>query len=199
MGIKINFATGFEIPPYFLRNTEIVKKLEENSVFASYEYISAGILDDNLKEELLGVPHFDELMMRHGDEGEWWKLPLDPVISVTGKNTIVRRSVLKTNEHTVRRGTVKEIWSQDDYEVNIAGVFIGESNKLPQNELFRLRKYCETRKIIQIRSRLLRIFGITRLAIEDFSLPFTKGMENQMYTIKAYSDDLFELLVEDSL
>jgi hypothetical protein len=35
------------------------------------------------------------------------------------------------------------------------------------------------------------------MAIEDYALPFTKGVENQMYTIKAYSDDMFDLLVKD--
>jgi hypothetical protein len=42
------------------------------------------------------------------------------------------------------------------------------------------------------------IFNIERLVIEDFSLPFTKGVENQMYTIKAYSDDLFDLLISSA-
>jgi len=196
MGIKINFAAGFELPPFFLQNAEVIKKLDENSVFASAEYISGGITDDNLKQDLLNVPHFDKLFMKHEDEKDWWTFPLDPVISVSGKNIIIRRNVLKLNEDVVQRGSVKEIWSQDDYEVSIAGVFIG-NNGLPQDDLFQLRKYCETRKIVQVRSRLLRIFGIHYLAIEDYSLPFTKGMENQMFTIKAYSDNKFDLLVEN--
>ena len=132
------------------------------------------------------------------DDSKWWTLPLDPVISVSGKNTIIRRHVLKVDntDDGTRRGTVKELWSQDDYEVNIAGVLIGAGD-LPEDELRKLRGYMEARKVLNIQSRLLGLFGITRLAIEDYSLPFTKGMENQMYTIKGYSDDMEKLLIED--
>ena len=198
MGIKINFATGFEMPPFFLQNTEVVKRLDENTVFASYEYIAKGIVDENMKQELMDVPHFDKLMLKHENESDWWTLPFDPVISISGKNIISRRNVLKMNDSIIQRGSVKELWSQDDYEVNIAGVLIGTAGEMPKNDLMKLRGYCEARKIVQVRSKLLRIFGIYRLAIEDYALPFTKGMENQMFTIKAYSDNDFDLLIEET-
>ena len=198
MGIKVNFATGFEIPPFFLQNKEIVKKLDENKGLPSLQGVFRGMSDDNMKEALLGVPHFDELMLKHDDEREWWTLPFDPVISVSGKNIIVRRNVLKMDDSVIQRGSVKELWSQDDYEVNIAGVFIGNAGEIPENDLMKLRKYCEERKIVRVYSQLLDIFGIRRLAIEDYALPFTKGMENQMFTIKAYSDTDFDLLIEET-
>ncbi|MDR3287080.1 MAG: DUF6046 domain-containing protein [Prevotellaceae bacterium] len=201
MGLNINFATGFELPPFWLQNKEVVRKLDENSVFASHEYISRGIKDDNLKQELMGVRHFDKIEMKFENEPNldenWYTLPLDPVISVTGKNIIARRNVAKINEDTIRRGSVKEIWSQGDYEVNIAGVLIGSKNELPENDLRTLKNICEARQAISIKSRLLEVFGIFRITIEDFSFPFTKGLENQMYTIKAYSDDKFDLLIKD--
>jgi hypothetical protein len=96
-----------------------------------------------------------------------------------------------------RRGTIKEAWSQDDYEVNIAGVFIGENGEMPENDLRKFRRYCEERKLIDVESDLFCLFNINHLAVESFELPFTKGVENQMYTIKAYSDDTFDLLVKE--
>ena len=198
MAIYFNHALGFELPPYWLQNQEVVRRVKENEIRRLNDIVS-GTENNVQPETLLGVLHFDEVKIKLSDEDDskWWSLPLDPVISVSGKNTIIRRHVLKV-DNTVdnRRGTVKELWSQDDYEVNIAGVLIGAGD-LPEEELRRLRSYMEARKLLNIQSRLLGLFGITRLAIEDYSLPFTKGMENQMYTIKGYSDDLFELLIED--
>jgi hypothetical protein len=116
-------------------------------------------------------------------------------MSVTGRNIIVRRNVLKADNN--RRGSVKETWSQDDYEINIAGVFIGENGKRPESDLRKLRTYFEQRKPVLVSSDLFSIFNIEKLAIEDYALPFTKGVENQMFTIKGYSDDMFDLLIKD--
>jgi hypothetical protein len=161
-----------------------------------------GVIDDDeLHQHVLGKFHFDEVKIKFETEPDldeyWYPLPLDPVISVTCKNLIVKRNIAKTNEDTIRRGSVKELWSQDDYEINIAGVVIGNSNRLPENNLRTIKNLCEARQALNIRSRLLALFGIFRITIEDFSFPFTKGLENQMYTIKAYSDDKFDLLVKD--
>jgi hypothetical protein len=197
MAIYINNALGFDLPPYFLQNKEVVQRVKENEIRRLNDIVP-GVENNVRPEELLGTLHFDEVRIRRDEEGEdWWTLPLDPVVSVTGKNNLVRRQVLKTDStDNSRRGTVKELWSRDDYEVNIAGVLIGAGD-LPEDGLRRLRGYLEARKILHIQSRLLGLFGIDRLAVEDWSLPFTKGMENQMYTIKGYSDDLFDLLIKD--
>ena len=42
---------------------------------------------------------------------------------------------------------------------------------------------------------LLEIFGISQLAIESWDIPFTTGRANQNYTIQAYSDDIYKLLL----
>ena len=42
---------------------------------------------------------------------------------------------------------------------------------------------------------LLEIFGISQLAIESWDIPFTSGTINQNYTIQAYSDDIYKLLL----
>jgi hypothetical protein len=43
---------------------------------------------------------------------------------------------------------------------------------------------------------LLTTFNILKIAVESYSMSFTKGLENQMYTIKAYSDDAFDLIAK---
>ncbi|MDR0814759.1 MAG: DUF6046 domain-containing protein [Bacteroidales bacterium] len=185
MAIYINQAMGFRLPPYWLQNKDVVRRLQNDKI------------DEAKIGELLGVPHYDAFEIKWEDEPDtlWWQLPLDPVVSVSCKNNIIRRSVMKQSDNG--RGTVKELWSRDDYEITIAGVFIG-NDEFPETSLRELRKYCESRRIIEVKSKLLTLFGITRMVIEDYSLPFTKGLENQMYTIRGYSDDMFDLLEKDN-
>lgn len=179
--IYFDFATGFNLPPFW-----------RNSPVRILEPAKAGEASQKYQGNLYQVP----VELKWEDESEWQRLPFDPVVSVTGKNVIVRRTPLKAHPDRPRRGSVKELWTQDDYEINIAGVFIGEDGEYPESDLRKLRRYCEGRKTVEIRSPLLTIFNIERLAVESYALPFTKGIENQMYTIKGYSDDLFDMLSE---
>jgi hypothetical protein len=60
-----------------------------------------------------------------------------------------------------------------------------------------LREYLEAAESVHIVCDLLNnVFEITRIAIESYDFPFTKGIENQAFTIKAYSDDNYQLLEE---
>lgn len=174
----INFAQPFCLPPYWLNHPEVVRHIDSEGMYSS---------------AVLGVPHACPLKMKWGTESAWWQLPIEPVVTITGKNTIVKRNVLKTASADVaRRGSVKELWSQDDYEVSISGVFIATDGRLPESDLRLLRKYCEGRQSVMVQSPLFTIFNIKRLAIEDFQFPFTKGIENQMFTLRATSDDFEE-------
>lgn len=192
--IYLDFVTGFNFPPYcWFNQPQIVQpfpKKEEGDDTSDEEM-------DRLRKECLNMPHTCPLKIKWEEEENWWQFPVEPVISVTGKNIIIRRNVLKqNNERNNIRGSVKEIWSQDDYEINIASVFITDDGELPKSEISKLRDYCEKRKTIEVSSDLLMLFNINKLAIEEYQFPFTKGKENQMFTLKAYSDDVSTLLIE---
>lgn len=125
--------------------------------------------------------------------GGMWTLPIDPLISVSNKNVIKRRYVSKSK----MRGSIKECWSQDDCEVTIAGVIIGADGGDCADKVSKLREICEKAEAVEIVCEYLNTtFGISRIAVESCDFPFTKGMENQSFTIKAYSDDGYELLEE---
>lgn len=172
----INFAQPFELPPYWLNHPEVVQSIDNDNQPSAAEAIS--------------VPHACPLKIKWASEQSWWQFPIEPVVTVSGKNVLIKRNVLKSSYSDVmRRGSVIEQWMQDDYEVTISGLFIGSGGKLPEDDLRTLRKYCEGREAIEVFSPLLTIFKITRLAIEEYQLPFTKGLENQMFTIKATTDD----------
>ncbi|MBQ9255011.1 MAG: hypothetical protein IJ180_09595 [Bacteroidales bacterium] len=181
----LNFATGYKLPPYWLSHPQVVKQINDEGLS---------------KDGLLGVACSCPLKIKTEDESEWWQIPIEPVVSITCKNIIVRRNILKAGVRDVtRRGTVKELWTQDDYQVSISGLLIGEDDEaLPESDLIRLKNMCEHRGVLEVESKLFTIFNITRIAVESYEFPFTKGMNNQMYTIKGYSDDfdVEQLLVE---
>lgn len=154
----------------------------------------AEVPDDLKADRLLGVETQCPLSIKWESEAQWWQLPVEPVVAVRGRNTIVKRSVLKVrNGDKERRGTVKELWSQGDYEVSIAGVLqSGERCELPEAALRRLRRYCEGRESVEVLCPLLDIFGIRRLAIEGFDFPHTAGLENLTYSLTCHSDDFYK-------
>lgn len=158
------------------------------------EQLIANVPNDLKPDKLLGVKCYCPLSLRWEGEKEWWQLPIDPVIAVRGQNTIVKRSVLKVaTGDKARRGTVKELWSQGDYEVSIAGILVsGTAGELPENDIRKLRNYCEGRESVEVNSPLLTLFGIERIAIEQFEFPHTAGMENQQYNLTCSSDDFYK-------
>lgn len=123
-------------------------------------------------------------------DGRGYQFPLEPLVSVWGKNTLIRNHVLKGRS----KGTVKEYWSADDYRIEIKGIILGDDpSRLPAEEIDAIRYYCEARKTIEVSSPFLTLFGIQYIAIEDYDFLHTPGYNNQAYVIKAYSDEPFEL------
>ena len=112
------------------------------------------------------------------------------MISLNGQNILTRRHVSKGSI----KGSIKERWTQDDYCVRIEGILFGEDGKYPEADVAKLRKFCEAGHVKAL-NPLLEIFGISQLAIESWDIPFTSGTTNQNYTIQAYSDDIYKLLL----
>lgn len=139
------------------------------------------------------------------DEGKnFFRLPYEPLISITGKNVIAKRRVAKWTEDKKDQltGTIKERWSQDDYEITITGVLLGAFEKgkyedcYPKDDFEKLKKILTNAKEIRVNCAPLELLGINKIVIDDFSFPFTKGENVQAYEIKACSDYSYNLLME---
>lgn len=130
---------------------------------------------------------------------QWYTFPYEPLISISGKNNIVKRNVAKANGFV---GTVKERFSQDDYTVTITGSLIGMQltgtydECFPRRDFERLRDYCICPGGIEIQCEPLQLLGINSLVVEEFSFPFTKGENVQAYELHCLSDFTSELLLE---
>lgn len=132
------------------------------------------------------------LQMRPDGKSAWFTFPIEPLVSISGKNTIVRRSVAKAKGH----GTIKERWSQDDYTVTIQGVIIGrDENSYPKYEVKWLKRLFSHPRSVEVKHEIMLILGITHLAVENITFPHTKGLSNQTFEIKAYSDRSIDLLI----
>lgn len=190
-----------KMPPYWLfRENNVLgknlgylsaaKTIPDSSEF-NVETMTDEELEDVVRTNARGIPMVLPLRFQLEKSGsKEWLFPLEPMISLNGQNILTRRHVSKG---TIK-GSIKERWTQDDYTVRIEGLLMGEDGKYPEEDVSRLKAFCEAGHVKAL-NPLLEIFGISQLAIESWYIPFTSGTTNQNYTIQAYSDDIYKLLL----
>lgn len=181
--VSINKALGRygAIPPFFIpRKEDIITQVYDASEILE-DYAAVGVIHSVMPMRVKRV----------GDT-ELFTLPFEPLVSISGKNIITRRNVAKASG----KGSIKEHWCQDDYEVTIQGVMtLADASKYPQVYMKKLLALFDGQESIEVEQEILGIFDIYRLAIESASFPHTKGLNNQNYEIKAYSDNPVSLLI----
>ena len=182
MDSNFTFAAGFNLPPFYAKDKVVIVRYDKdrNSIDYSGQTDSALQVQHQypLTLKCKGLPDFT--------------FPIDPVITLGFKNVITRRTVSKGT----KRGSVKEHWTEDDVDITISGVFISTDGSYPK-EVNQLREFFKQHTAIEVHCDLLNGHDINSIAIESFDLPFTKGTNNQAFEIKAYSDDAFNLLIEN--
>lgn len=190
-----------KVPPYWLFRENnfhgvnlgyisAAKTIPDSSGF-DVETMSDAELEDVVRTNATGVPMVLPLRFQLEESGaEEWLFPMEPMISLNGQNILVRRNVSKGRI----KGSIKERWTQDDYSVRIEGILLGTDGKYPDADVAKLRSFCEAGHVKAL-NPLLEIFSISQLAIESWDIPFTSGTINQNYTIQAYSDDIYKLLL----
>lgn len=180
---------GGKVPPYWQFHKDIRYQVSPED----YDRVVKAT-DEELEELIhanaLGVPMQMPLRLQLNEAGsEPWLLPMEPMISLQGRNVIVCRQVAKGD----MRGSIKERWTQDDYGITIEGILMGTDGKYPKDDVTKLREFCEASEVIVV-CPLLEIFNINRMIIEDWDIPFTSGTANQNYTLHGKSDDIYKLL-----
>lgn len=177
------------------QNSERVAQIEENNEI-KYTWEQG----DKLSEE----QQFFPLSLSIDQGKNWFRLPYEPLISISGKNVIAKRRVAKFNTEATKNltGSIKERWSQDDYEITITGVLMGSHLRgkvedcFPKKDFEDLKRVLTSAKQISVKCSPFELLGINYIVIDDFSFPFTKGENVQAYEIKACSDFDYKLLME---
>lgn len=184
---------GLKVPPYWLLNQPVVTR-QDPSEYDELMMLEEAELEDMVRTNALGVPMRFPLEISLVDQEDWWLVPIEPLITLTGRNIIVRRQVSKGKI----RGSIKERWTQDDYQVKIEGALMDlKRDDYPRDDVQKLRNFCEAAKL-KVRCPLFEIFSINQIVVESYDFPFTKGIQNQQYTINAYSDDTYKLLLKNN-
>lgn len=191
-----NALEGRILPPLPPYPSGTKSELQQAKGFDEVYAVDADVSGE-LEYSIFGTPMCFPLSMKLKNDSEWWLLPIEPIITLGGSNTLIRRNVAKiSSKQTKRRGTIKERWATDDYTINIDGLLSRYDNwSYPTDDVAKMRAIVEA-GIVDVKCQLFEIFGIGRIAIEKYDFPFTKGEENQAYRITAYSDDDWNLLLE---
>lgn len=185
-----SLAKRFKVPPYWLFNSSAIQEVDAGE-FSEFQHLSDEELADAVRTNALGVAMTHPLTLKMEEVGaQPWLLPVEPRISISGQNVLIKRRVNKGK----LRGTIKERWMQDDYNISIEGILMGTRGEYPAEEAAKLRTICEAGQV-QVMSPLLEVFGVSKIVIESWDMPFTAGTANQNYVIKAVSDDIYKLLL----
>lgn len=165
---------------------------------------SEGYTINNNWSQAESVPEskqFFPLSFSFTEGGQKWTFPYEPMINVSSGNNIVKRNVAKQGKEQI--GTIKERWSRKDFDISVTGVLMGSLLKgtvedcFPKKQLAELFQFLINSKEIFVYSPLLEEFGITKVVVEDYSFPFTKGENVQAYELKLTSDDSYNLLIKE--
>ena len=115
-------------------------------------------------------------------------------ISVTATSSWIKTGMAE------RKGSVKELFSIDDYKISIKGFFIDKANRLfPASDIQLLKDFHEAGQPLKLQNALSDIFlsKDDRVVIESFNLPEVMGGKKSMrpFAISLESDSVFTLEV----
>lgn len=176
--MKPSRALGMAIPPY-LPPRQVTVQISEGVPETSREHIAP----------LTQFP----FKLKFENEPEGFLLPIDPIVSVSGGNKIVRRYI-----QSAKKGSVKEFFAIDDYRITVAGLLCSDANATVEEYAKRLKTYLESSESLQVQCTLLNeVFEIFSIVVESYEFPFTTGEEYQQFSFTAYSDESLELFVEN--
>ncbi len=166
----------------------------KNQLLPSSPLGTINSLVDQYKKTLIGTEMLMSLKLGILQK-QVWEVPTEPMVSIKGGHRIIRRYP----NRSTKGGSIKESWSSDDYGITIKGALINfKEEKYSEDQVKHLRELCEYKGSIKVENTLFRIFGIERIVINNYDIPFTKGLPVQGYTINAYSDQLFDALLTEN-
>lgn len=113
------------------------------------------------------------------------------VISISGRKTIVETPLVG------RRGSIKELISVDDYQIEVTGVLIGsDADSYPEDQVESLRDLWRRDESVVLISALsdLILEQTDKIVLKSIDFPAVGAYENaQIVKLSAVSDQPFEL------
>lgn len=119
------------------------------------------------------------------------------VVKISGKKTFIKTPLSE------RGGTVKELYSIDDYDISIRGFLIDKNRVFPEKELKVLQQLYALNESIELDNALTNVFteamnNKAKVVIEAFDLPEVEGGRKHVrpFAMRLSSDSIFTLEVE---
>lgn len=140
------------------------------------------------KKDAQGQWYFMPVVLEH--KGTEYEIPI-AVVSISGKKTIVETPMVG------RKGTVKELISVDDYEINIAGML--HDSDFPESQIAEMNALFNINESVALKCALTDIFleEEDKVVIKSMDFAEMKGMETtQIVTLSLITDRSFELILE---
>lgn len=151
-----------------------------------------------LKEQIKGIDvWFPTQFFEAGGKISVAYLPYS-VVRVSGKKNIVKTPLID------RKGTVKELYSVDDYAISLKGFVIGDNGEFPEAEIDSLRSLFENKTALQIDNAITNVFLTDpfletnekrRVVIESLEFPEVEGgrINVKPFSMQLVSDHIFKL------
>ncbi|RTL47459.1 MAG: hypothetical protein EKK39_14235 [Sphingobacteriales bacterium] len=163
--------------------------ISKKNPYGSYDTITTstgGILRENLLGTEIWLP--TSLQMSNG---LWFDIPYCSV-RFMGSSTWVETPMAE------RRGSVKELYSIDDYKITIKGFFIDKSARIfPEEDLKKLKQLHEMGEAFSIYNALINIFldADTKVVMNQFELLEVDGGRTHVrpFMMQLKSDNIFTL------
>ena len=176
--------------------------IRNNEKIVHQEY-SNGI---NQNADITQIPEkqqFFPLSFSFTESGQKWVFPFEPMINISGGNEVFKANVAKNSKDesgNFQPGAIKTRSRRKDFSITINGLFMGSTKGSPEDcypvkDIEKLLLFLFHQKELFVYNHLLEIFGITKIVIEDYKFPFTKGENVQAYEITALSDFPHKLVV----
>jgi Domain of unknown function (DUF6046) len=144
---------------------------------------------------------FFPLSFSFTENGQKWLFPYEPMINISSGNSIIKRNVAKQGDKLI--GSIKSRWSRKDFEISVTGVLMGSflsgsvEDCFPKTQMIALFDFLKHNKEFYVYCHPLEVLGITKVVVEDYSFPFTKGENVQAYDLKLVSDFSYNLLIKE--
>jgi hypothetical protein len=189
-----------ELSKHVFPNIPFLPLQQNDNMVHRSESVNANFLLNQADEATPETQQFFPLSFSFTEKGTRWLFPYEPMLNTSSGNNIVKRNVAKQGENLI--GTVKERWSRKDFDIQVTGVLIGSlmkgsvENCFPKKQMIELFEFLKFSKEFYVFSPLLEIQGITKVVVEDYSFPFTKGENVQAYDIKLVSDFSYQLFIK---
>ena len=138
---------------------------------------------------MLGTPVFSDVTLTAESDSTLSIKLVNALVVITQNKKIGRTYV------TGRSGSVKEYYSLEDYDIEIAGAITHENpTKYPEDDVKKLLAICALPESIKLSCPFIDMFQIYNAVIHHYKMEQKAGVQNQQFfVIRMYSDLPVEL------